>query len=456
MPDNRLVEPLDMDAEQLSALRDERVRETVRRCFDGSAFYRGKLQAAGAQPGDITSVSDLERLPVLLGKDDERELQERSRRELGHPFGEHLCAPIDAVVGVASTSGTTGTPTFYAFTEQDVATTDELWGRAFRFAGIRAGDTVLHGFGLSMFLAGVPVVRALERMGARPVPVGAEAGSERILRIAELVRPRALACTPSYAQYLAEQAPKLLGRPAAELGIEIILCAGEPGAGLPEVRAGLQRAFGARVYDLLGGAHGVMCCSCDAEPYGGMHVLGEDSAITTQLVDQETRAPIPIVEGATGERVKTSLRWEAQPQLRASVGDVYQVHTAPCTCGVEGLRIRVLGRTDDLLIVKGVKIYPAAVKNVIQELVPLASGIFRIVLDAPPPRVEPPLRITVERGAGVDEKGGAELASRLEKILHQRMTVRPEITVVPEGTYERTALKEKLIERAYEAPGGGT
>src|SRR4051812_47607781 len=122
MPDDRLVEPLSMDELQLSELRDERVRETVARCWNGSAFYRGKLEAAGAEPGDIRTVADLEKLPVLLGKDDERELQEASRSELGHPFGEHLCAPIDDVVGVASTSGTTGTPTFYAFTERDVAT----------------------------------------------------------------------------------------------------------------------------------------------------------------------------------------------------------------------------------------------------------------------------------------------------------------------------------------------
>ena len=450
MPDARFEDPAGMSETQLSELRDERVRETVARCWGGSAFYRGKLEAAGAEPGDIQTVADLEQLPVLLGKDDERELQERSREELGHPFGEHLCAPLDEVVGVASTSGTTGTPTFYGFTKRDVATTDELWGRAFRFAGIRPGDSVLHGFGLSMFLAGVPVVRALERMGARPIPVGAEAGTERILRIADLVRPRALACTPSFAQYLGESVPKVLGIPAWELGIEVILCAGEPGAGLPEVRASLQNAFGAKVYDLLGGAHGVMCCSCDAEPYAGMHVLGQDCAVTTQLVDQETKAPIPLVDGAIGERVKTSLYWEAQPQLRASVGDVYQVHTETCSCGIPGLRIRVLGRTDDLLIVKGVKIYPAAVKNVVQELRPQTTGIFRIVLDAPPPRVEPPLRISVERGEGADEAGDAALAARLEKILHQRMTVRPEITVVAAGTFERTALKEKLIERAYE------
>ena len=115
---------------------------------------------------------------------------------------------------------------------------------------------------------------------------------------------------------------------------------------------------------------------------------------------------MPLVDGAIGERVKTSLRWQAQPQLRASVGDIYQVETAACTCGAPGPRVRVLGRTDDLLIVKGVKVYPAAVKNLIAELVPLASGTFRIVLDEPGPRVVPPLRLTVERGEGVDEPGG--------------------------------------------------
>jgi phenylacetate-CoA ligase len=433
----------------LAELRDELTRATVAHCWERSSFYRGRLQAAGAEPGDIRTVADLERLPILLAKDDERELQERSRAELGHPFGEHLCAPVDEVVAVASTSGTTGVPTFYAFTAEDVATTDELWGRAMRFAGVRPGDTVLHGFGLSMFLAGVPIVRALERMGARPVPVGAEAGSEKLLRIAELVRPRALACTPSYATYLAEQAPKLLGKPARELGIELILCAGEPGAGLPEVRASLREAFGARVYDMLGGAHGVMCASCDAEPYAGMHVLGEDCAVVTQLVDQETKEPVPLVDGAIGERVKTSLRWRAQPQLRASVGDIYQVETAPCSCGAPGPRVRVLGRTDDLLIVKGVKVYPAAVKNLITELVPLASGTFRIVLDAPGPRVVPPLRVTVERGEGIDEQGGEQLAKQVETLMHQRLSVRPEVEIVPCGTFERVAHKEKLIDRRY-------
>ena len=185
------------DPAAIAELRDRRVRDTVAYCAGRSRFYRDRLREAGAEPGDIAGVADLERLPILLDKEAERELQERSRAEEGHPFGEHLCAPLEDVVAVASTSGTTGAPTFYAFTAADAATTDELWSRALRLIGVRPGDTVLHGFGLSMFLAGYPVARAVERMGARIVPIGAEAGSERLLRMADLVRPRVLLCTPS-------------------------------------------------------------------------------------------------------------------------------------------------------------------------------------------------------------------------------------------------------------------
>ena len=145
--------------------RDALARATVAYVWEKSAFYRARLQAEGVQPGDISGVDDLQRVPIRLRKDDERELQ-ASRAELGHPFGEHLCVDPAEVVAVASTSGTTGTPTFYAFTAEDVAVTDERWGRASQ-AGVGPGSVVLQGFGLSMFLAGYPLLRAVERMGVR-------------------------------------------------------------------------------------------------------------------------------------------------------------------------------------------------------------------------------------------------------------------------------------------------
>jgi len=435
----------------LEERRDERVRETVRYCYERSPYYRRKLDELGIAAAQIGGVADLERLPILLSKEDERELQERSRAELGHPFGEHLCAPVEEVVSVSSTSGSTGTPTFYAFTAEDVAVTDELWQRALALAGVGRGDVCLHGFGLSMYLAGVPLVRAIERMGAQAVPVGAEAGSEKLLRLGELVGATVLCCTPSYASYLIEQAPERM----RALGLARIVCAGEPGAGLPEVRARIEGATGAIVHDALGGAHGIMNASDGAHPYDGMTVLADDCSVQ-QLVDPETGAPVAIPDDgrpAYGERVKTTLRWRAQPQLRAAVGDIYEMRRVPGPEGRMQTRVRVIGRTDDMLIVKGVKVYPAAVRDVVAELAPRTTGQFRIVLHGPPPRVEPPLRLRVERGERSSGDADEELVRALSERMHARLSIRPSIEVLPAGTLPRTAHKSTMIEMVS-GPGG--
>lgn len=436
--------PAIADPETLAAARDELARATVATCHARSPHYRERLREAGVEPGDITGVADLERLPILLDKNDERELQERSRAEDGHPFGNHLCVDPAEVVAVASTSGTTGTPTFYAFTAEDVAVTDELWGRALAQAGVGRGTVVLHGFGLSMFLAGYPLARAVERHGAQIVPVGAEAGTAKLLDVAALVRPEVLLCTPSYASYLLEQH----GEAVAALELRAIVCAGEPGAGLPEVRERIERGTGATVHDVLGGAHGIVNASDGAHPYDGMTVLGDDCSVQ-QLVDPESKQPVPVPDDgrpAYGERVKTTLRWRAQPQLRTSVGDVYEMRRVVAGDGTPVTRIRVIGRTDDLLIVKGVKLYPNAARDVVASFAPRVTGELRIVLRGKPPRVEPPLRLRVERGSDARAGDDAALARDIAGAMHDRLSVRPEVEIVDAGTFERTAHKAKLIE----------
>jgi phenylacetate-CoA ligase len=433
-------------AAELAVLRDQLARETVRICYERSAYYRSRLGALDVEPADIAGVDDLERLPVLLGKEDERELQETSRADLGHPFGEHLCVDPSEVVAVASTSGTTGTPTFYAFTSDDVAVTDALWARALKQAGVGPGTVVLQGFGLSMFLAGYPIARAVERMGAQIVPVGAEAGTQRLLSVARLVFPTVMLCTPSYARHLVEIAPEEM----RGLGLRSIVCAGEPGAGLPEVRSAIESATGATVYDALGGAHGIMNASTGAHPYDGMVVLGDDCSVQ-QLVDPDTRNPVAIPEDGRpvyGERVKTSLRWRAQPQLRTSVGDVYELSRTREADGSLVTRIRVIGRTDDLLIVKGVKLYPAAASELIAGFAPRASGEFRIILTERPPRVQPPLRMRIERGPQAREEEDSQLASDIATAMHNRLSVRPDIEVVAAGTLGRTSHKTRFLEIA--------
>jgi phenylacetate-CoA ligase len=423
----------------------ERLRRQIAYCLR-TPFYSELFEKHSIDPGKIRTLEDVRQMPVLVTPDIHRQAQEATVERDGHPFGTFLAAPLEDVVSVSSTSGTTGMPTLYAFTAHDVAVTDKLWQRALSFVGVRPGDCVLQGFGLSMYLAGLPLVRALERMGARPVPIGAEAGAEKLLRMARLVRPRVLACTPSYAEHLLERVQDVLGMSPRDLGIEIIVCAGEPGAGLPEVRRKLQEGWGARVYDMLGGAHGIMNASCDYPDYQGMHVLGNDYSVSTHLVDPISHEPLDIVDGVIGERVKTSIEWEAQPPLRYSVGDTYQILTGACPCGRPGLRVKVLGRVDDLLIVKGVKIYPAAVKNLINGFVPEATGEMRILLDQKPPRVTPPLRLRVEYRTGLDDNAQTDLRNKIVQAMHNRLTIRPEVELVPAGTLPRTEKKQQLIE----------
>ena len=435
--------------------RDTLLRSQVQHCLR-SSFYRDRFEEAGVDPASIRRIEDLNRLPIFVTPEVHREAQKASQREFGHPFGTFLCVEPGQVVTVASTSGTTGSPTFYPFTQRDVEVTDLLWERALRFMGVRPGDRVIHGFGLSMYLAGVPLVRALERMGALAVPVGAEAGSEKLLNMITLVKPRVLACTPSYAEHLLERAREVVGADAGSLGIEMIVCAGEPGAGLPEVRQRLEAGWGARVFDVLGGAHGIMMASAATDDYHGMYVLGDDYSVSTQLVDPATKEPIDIVDGAVGERVKTSLQWQATPPLRYSVGDVYEVLTADAPAGPVGKRIVVLGRVDDLLIVKGVKVYPAAIRNVVNGFAPQVTGTLRILLDGPPPRVTPPLHLKIECAPELGDDERADLASRIGTAMHVRLTVHPEIELVPAGSLPRSSHKQQLLEITPSEKGRAT
>jgi phenylacetate-CoA ligase len=154
---------------------------------------------------------------------------------------------------------------------------------------------------------------------------------------------------------------------------------------------------------------------------------------------------------AYGERVKTTLRWRAQPQLRSSVGDVYEMRRWR-EDGRLRTAIKVIGRTDDLLIVKGVKLYPAAARDLVAGFVPRVSGVLRLVLTGPPPRVAPPLRLRVERGEGFRSDGDGALAAEIAAAMHTRMSVRPVVEIVDPGTIERTSHKAKLIEVVNEAP----
>ncbi|NOY17699.1 MAG: phenylacetate--CoA ligase [Gammaproteobacteria bacterium] len=445
----------EMETKSMDEIHDiqwQKLQKQIKYIYQNSPdFYRPQFVSAGVRPEDIESFEDFRKLPIMRNKEMDRAAQLESMDRYGHSYGTYLCAPLNDVIHIYSTSGTSGEPSFYTFTEQDMKINDECWARTFWRAGIRPGDTVLHGFGLSMWSAGVPIVRALASMGARPIAAGAEGGIERMLMFAHLTKPTALVGTPSLAEYIIEKCPKILGYPASGLGIKTLVVAGAPGAGLPEVRHRITEGFGgAKLFDSSQGAWGLGNVSCDSNEYQGMHVISPEHCIWTDLVDPNSKEPIVLEDGAIGEGVITAFDHQAGPPFRYAFGDTLQLFTAPCSCGTPGWRFKILGRVDDLLNVKGIKVYPAAVRNVINSFAPRTTGEMRIVLDSPPPAVNPPLRIKVEYGVGLIDTEIEALCKELVVKLKNRLRFTAEIEMVKPESLERSTLKGKLIEKTFD------
>ena len=432
----------------LDALRWQKLRKQIRYVWGNEDYYRPRFLEVGiSSPEDIKSLADFRRLPAFLDKTRHRESQEASLLRYGHPLGLHLTTAPEKAIHLAATSGTTGTPTFYVFSRKDMEITYAMLGRVFRVAGIRPGDTTFHAFGLSLWLAGITYLQALEAYGARPVAVGAEGGLPKILRYIEFTRPRALFATPSMVNQLIERAPDEIGKPVGALGIEIIVVCGEPGGSQPVFRARTREHFGAQIFDMMGGAWHNATVTCDAEHSYGMHYMAEDYCFRYDLVDPETRVPLEIRDGAVGEAIHTALEYEAAPAFRNATGDIMRLSVGACPgCGHFGTRMEIVGRADDMLIVKGAKVYPAAIQKVVQEFLPRLSGELRIRLDAPPPKVNPPLKLAVEAGEGAPASEWPTLEKALAQRVRELLAFRPTVVVLPFGSLPRSGAKTKLIE----------
>jgi phenylacetate-CoA ligase len=431
-----------LGTEAMRRLQLERLRARARDLFAHAPYYRRRMEERGAAPDDIRTLEDWPKAMPVFTKSDYRTLIEACDNDVFRLLDETLPVPMEDIVCMAATSGTTGDPQPYPLTRADI---DDLWGefvlRARWRAGVRPGDRLIHGFALSMFLAGVPILQCLRDQGVMQIPIGAEAGTARLLRTARFFKGNVFSGTPSFAEHLIERAPEVLGAPIASLGIKILMCGGEPGAGIPEVRRRIESAYGGKLYD-MGAGLGI---SCDWPEYQGMHWIGDDLVIY-ELVDPATREPVALVDGAEGEAVFTSLVGGGFGWTRLSLGDVHRVTVSPCPCGATGLRYRIVGRVDDMLKVKGVIVYPAAIDGVVSSFIPRVTGEFRIRLDEPPPRVVPPLKLAIELGADTPPGALADLEAEIARAMHDRLKFTPKISWLEPGELARSEHKTRFIE----------
>jgi phenylacetate-CoA ligase len=421
-------------ADQL-AVDDESYRTQLAYLLERSAFYREKLAAAGvASAGAAGGLADIAQLPLT----EKGEI--RATCTPDSPIGAHLCATPSEIVRIYSTSGTTGAPSYVPLTAADLDNWVTGSARSYAASGIAAGQRIVSSYNAGPFVAGAALA-SFDRIGLCHIPVGT-GNTERLMLAVERLGPEAAVLTPSYAAHLVEwAAERNMDLPGS--AVERVLVAGEPGGGEPAFRAKLEEGWGAKVTEAMGiGDIGVSLWG-ECEEQDGMH-LGARGFVHPELVDPETGAALELDDGATGELVLTHLRHRAAPLLRFRTRDHVQLRTSPCKCGRTGPRVRCIGRTDDMLIVRGVNVFPSAVREVVSAFAPDVSGHILVKPQAAGVKQEPPLPVNVELAQG--SAADAALAEAIRDRLRNVLVVQTRVDLVPWGSLRRSEYKSKLVE----------
>ena len=353
---NPFLETLPLD--KLRTLQLRKFQRIFKWAYEHSKFHRGLYEAASISPEDIRSFDDIRRVPMV-----EKSMMRGIQRKDPFPYGDALCVPLEEVTEFRQTSGTTGQPVYQPDTWADWEWWAECWAFILWAQGYRPSDRVFIPFGYNVFVAFWAGHYGAEKIGCEVVPGGVLDTKARILKIKEL-RPTAMMATPTYVLGMAETANNM-GLNPAEMSIEKITCAGEPGASIPSTKERMERAWGAKVYDHAGATEiGAWSYECKAQP-GGLHV--NEAFFLVEIVDVETGEPIEQ-PGRRGKMVITAFDRLAQPCVRFDSKDIIEWAEEPCPCGRSYRFIKggVIGRADDITKVKGVLLAPSAIEEVVR------------------------------------------------------------------------------------------
>lgn len=357
-------EPVEtMSRDEMHNLQSERLRDTVGRVYQRVDFYRRKMQESGVEPGDIVTIDDITKLPYTTKKD----LRDN------YPFG--LCAvPQSEFVRIHASSGTTGKPTAVPHSRKDLDMFAECVARAICCAGGTQEDTVQVSYGYGLFTGGLGLHDGASRLGAGVIP--ASSGNTRNqLTLMRDFRPTILACTPSYAMYLAESLADE-GYGPDDVALRLGIFGAEPWS--KEMRAKIEQGLGITAHDIYGLSEIMgpgVSCSCQMQ--NGLHVA--EDHFYPEILNPETLQQ--EADGVVGELTFTHLTKEAMPLLRYRTRDLCTLDHSPCECGRTNARMgRIIGRSDDMLIIRGVNVFPSQIESVLLE-VPEASPNYLIVVD---------------------------------------------------------------------------
>lgn len=430
------TEPWDAVVERHEA----QLARQLRYLDDRSEFYRRRFDEWDVDPATVTSLEAFREIPFTT-KDDQRRNQADPAPD--QPLGDHQAVATEALNRTISSSGTTGKPTYFGLTAADREHWNAVLLRCFHTAGVRPDDTVIFGAGQTMITGGTPYFEGLTELGANVVPAGGGT-TERLLAATTDLFGDVMFTTTSHLRYLTERAPEVLGHGVDELPVSKLVGGGGPGIATPEIRASLYDAWDAdlvREIMGLGDVIGCMWAECAAED--GMHYHAQGHA-HVELVDPDADEAVPFEAGAEGELVYTPLGREATPLLRYRSGDYVRITGTSCVCGRTSPKLQVVGRVDDMLIYKGMNVFPAAIRDVVSG-VPGTLPYVRVVLpEAGRVEFESPIPVRVV----LDPESGRkpdDVVADVADAVRATLNVRVDPTPVSLEAIELAEYKSKLV-----------
>jgi len=419
-----------MPRKDLEKLQLERLKAKVKEVYDKVPFYRRAFKEKGVAPEDVGTLSDLAKLP-FISKLDFRD---------NYPFGL-TAVPMSQIVRIHSSSGTTGKPTVAPYTQNDINTWSEIMARTLAAAGVTKDDVLQNAYGYGLFTGGLGFHYGAERLGTTVVPTGGGNTKRQILLLQDL-ETTVITCTPSYALTLAETALEM-GVDLRETKLRLGVCGAEPWS--EQMRQDIEERLGILAINIYGLTEVIgPGVSVECPHKCGMHIA-EDHFLA-EIIDPQTGEQLPY--GEQGELVITTLTKEAQPVIRFRTRDIISIDPEPCECGRTLARMsRVTGRSDDMLVVRGVNVFPSQIESVLLEV----EGVephYLIVVDRQHAFKSDEIEVWVEVSEEVfsDEMQKMEnLEKRLRSEMDSVLGISAKIKLVEPKTIARTEGKAKRV-----------
>ncbi len=417
-----------MPLAELRTLQEDRLKSIVRYVYDHSAFYRQRFKSAGVEPGDIKSLSDIVKLPFT------RKVDLRDT----YPTGM-FSLPKSSVVRYHVSSGTTGKPTVVGYTKGDIETWTESLARALTSIGLGRDDVVQVGYGYGLFTGGLGLHYGAERIGAAVLPTST-GSTERQIELMQDLGSTAIACTPSYFLHMIEVAEKMGVSIRNDTQLKTGIFGAEPWS--LETRKRIEDATGINAYDIYGTSEisGPLFTECREK--NGIHVWGD--MFLTEVLDPKTGEPVE--DGERGELVFTTLHKFALPLIRYRIGDLSVMSNEPCECGRTHPRImRILGRTDDMLIIRGINVFPSQVESVLMNI-PEVGDHWEIIVDRKGPLDIMTVRVELTESGFSDKIADLmSLKKKISKELKGVLNIAADVDLVEAGTIPRSMGKAKRV-----------